>query len=304
MDEHVLEEVMLGFIRREFDVLIATTIIESGVDIPNVNTIVIDNADTLGLTQLYQLRGRVGRSNHRAYAYLLYAPHKQIREEAQERLETIQEATELGAGLRVAMRDLEIRGAGNILGGEQSGHIATVGFDLYMRLLKQAIDEVRAGRPALEEGPVTLDLPMTALIPESYAPDAELRLGLYRQIAAVTTLEQVNDFADELKDRFGEYPTEIEHLLALIRVRIRSLALGIDSVVEREREIVVRPVITEHLDKRRLTRELGSAIKITQNSVRIRLLDLKMPWQEALDLILNEVERVKERAPELVSAGG
>ncbi|MGB3305004.1 MAG: transcription-repair coupling factor [Thermomicrobiales bacterium] len=295
MDEHVLEEVMLGFVRREFDVLIATTIIESGVDIPNVNTIIIDNADTLGLTQLYQLRGRVGRSNHRAYAYLLYQPHKQIREEAQERLETIQEATELGAGLRVAMRDLEIRGAGNILGGEQSGHIATVGYDLYMRLLRQAIAEIRAGEPALEPGPVTLDLPMTALIPESYVPDAELRLGLYRQIAGVTTLEQVDDFADELKDRFGEYPEEIEHLLALIRLRIRSLALGIDSVVEREREIVVRPVRTADLDKRRLTRTLGDSVKITQNSVRIRLLDLKMPWQEALDLILTEVERVHER---------
>jgi transcription-repair coupling factor (superfamily II helicase) len=293
MDEHVLEEVMLGFIRHEFDVLVSTTIIESGVDIPNVNTIIIDNADALGLTQLYQLRGRVGRSNHRAYAYLLYQPNKTIREEAQERLETIQEATELGAGLRVAMRDLEIRGAGNILGGEQSGHIATVGYDLYMRLLRQAIEEVRAGSPALEEGPVTLDLPMTALIPESYAPDAELRLGLYRQIAAVTTLDAVDDFAEELKDRFGEYPEEIEHLLALIRLRIRSLALGIDSVVEREREIVVRPILTEPLDKRRLTRVLGDSIKITTNSLRIRLLDLKMPWQDALDLVLSEVERVQ-----------
>ncbi len=292
MDEHVLEEVMLGFIRREFDVLISTTIIESGVDIPNVNTIIIDNADALGLTQLYQLRGRVGRSNHRAYAYLLYQANKSIREEAQERLETIQEATELGAGLRVAMRDLEIRGAGNILGGEQSGHIATVGYDLYVRLLKQAIEEIRAGAPALEEGPVTLDLPMTALIPESYAPDAELRLGLYRQIAAVTTLADVDDFAGELQDRFGDFPVEVEHLLALIRLRIRSIALGIDSLVEREREIVVRPVITEALDKRRLTRELGDSIKITTNSLRIRLLDLKMPWQDALELVLNEVERV------------
>lgn len=304
MDEHVLEEVMLGFVRRDFDVLISTTIIESGVDIPNANTIVIDNADTLGLTQLYQLRGRVGRSNHRAYAYLLYAPHKVIREEAQERLETIQEATELGAGLRVAMRDLEIRGAGNILGGEQSGHIATVGYDLYMRLLRQAIEEIRAGAPAIEQGPVTLDLPMTALIPESYVPDPELRLGLYRQIAGVTTLAQVDDFGEELTDRFGDYPEEIEHLLALIRVRIRSEALGIDSVVEREREIVVRPVITERLDKRRLARELGQAVRITANSIRIRLLDLSMPWQDALDLVLSEVERVRDREPAPALAAG
>ena len=290
MDEQVLEEVMLGFVRKDFDVLISTTIIESGVDIPNVNTIIIDNADTLGLTQLYQLRGRVGRSSNRAYAYLLHRPHKALSEEAQERLETIQEATELGAGLRVAMRDLEIRGAGNILGAEQSGHIATVGYELYMRLLSQAVEEVRSGAPALEDGPVSLDLPMTALIPEDYVADTELRLNLYRQIAAVATLEEVGQLDDELRDRFGDFPEEVEHLFALIRLRIRCAALGIDSVVEREREIVVRPVATNRLDRRHLERTLGGAIRITPNSLRIRLLDLAMPWQRALDILLDAVE--------------
>ncbi len=291
MDEHVLEEVMLGFIRHDFDVLISTTIIESGVDIPNVNTIIIDNADTLGLTQLYQLRGRVGRSNHRAYAYLLHQPHKHIRGEALERLETIQEATELGAGLRVAMRDLEIRGAGNILGAEQSGHIATVGYELYMRLLSQAVDEVRSGQPALEQGPITLDLPMTALIPEDYVSDTELRLNLYRQIAAVQSLEDVRLLEDELVDRFGDFPEEVEHVFALIRLRIRSAALGIDSVVEREREIVIRPVATSGLDQDRLNRTMGGALKLTPNSVRIRLLGLDMPWRQALDAVLHEIEQ-------------
>jgi transcription-repair coupling factor (superfamily II helicase) len=292
MDEQVLEEVMLGFMRHEFDVLLATTIIESGVDIPNVNTIIINNADTLGLTQLYQLRGRVGRSNHRAYAYLLHQPNKALSEEALERLETIQEATELGAGLRVAMRDLEIRGAGNMLGAEQSGHIATVGYELYVRLLGLAIDEVRSGKPSMERGPVTLDLPLTALIPEDYVSDTELRLNLYRQVAAVETDAEADDLADELRDRFGDFPEEVDHLFALIRLRIRSERIGIDSLVERDREIVIRPVESTVMDKRRLTNRLGGAIRFTQNSVRLRLLELGVPWEEALDLVLSEVERV------------
>jgi len=292
MDENVLEEVMMSFVRHDYDVLLATTIIESGVDIANVNTIIIDNADTLGLTQLYQLRGRVGRSTNRAYAYLLYQPHKRLKIEAQERLETIQEATELGAGLRVAMRDLEIRGAGNILGAEQSGHIATVGYELYMRLLSQAVEEVRSGRPALEPGPITLDLPMTALIPDDYIQDTELRLNTYRQIASVESLQDVEELSDELLDRFGDFPEEVEHLLALIRLRIRANALNIDSVVEREREIIVRPVVTRDLSRARLDKAVGDALRITPNSIRIRLLELKVPWQQALDRVLDEVERI------------
>jgi transcription-repair coupling factor (superfamily II helicase) len=293
MDEHVLENVMLGFIRHEFDVLLCTTIIESGVDIPNVNTMIIDNADTLGLTQLYQLRGRVGRSTNRAYAYLLFQPHKHLRGEAQERLETIQEATELGAGLRVAMRDLEIRGAGNMLGAEQSGHIGAIGYDLYVRLLNQAVEEIRTGTPAIEQGPVTLDLPLTALIPADYISDTELRLRTYSQVAAASTMQELEDIADELRDRFGDFPLEVDHLMALIALRIRSASLGIESVVEREREIVVRPIVTAPLDQRRLTSKLGDSVRITRSSIRIRLLDLKMPWQEALDFVLDEVERVQ-----------
>jgi transcription-repair coupling factor (superfamily II helicase) len=290
MDEKVLEEVMLGFYRKDFDILLATTIIESGVDNPDVNTIIIDNADTLGLTQLYQLRGRVGRGDVRAYAYLLYQPHKSLRPEARERLEVIQEANELGAGIRVAMRDLEIRGAGNILGAEQSGHIGAVGYDLYMRLLSQAIDEIRSGRPVVESGPITLDLPLTALIPEDYVADAELRLRLYRRIAGVETLAAVDELWDELADRFGDPPLEIEHLLALIRLRIRASTLGLDSVVEREREIILRPIDTSTIDTGRLERQLGDAIKITRNTVRLRLLRLGDSWQDALDLVLDALE--------------
>lgn len=291
MDESVLEEVMMQFMNHEFDVLIATTIIESGVDIGNVNTMIIDNADTLGLTQLYQLRGRVGRSTNRAYAYLFYQPWKSLTEVAQQRLETIQEATELGAGLRVAMRDMEIRGAGNILGAEQSGHIGSVGYELYMRLLTQAVEEARSGRPALEAGPVTLDLPVTALLPEDYVSDTELRLNMYRHIASVTTLEGVDELADELQDRFGPYPDEVEHLLALIRLRIRAVDLGIDSIVERERVLVIRGIDTKDIDQDRIMRELGSAVRFTPNSIRIQATELEIPWRIALDVVMTEMEK-------------
>ncbi|MGH2561235.1 MAG: transcription-repair coupling factor, partial [Thermomicrobiales bacterium] len=290
MAEDVLEEVILSFVRHDYDVLISTTIIESGVDIPNVNTIVIDNADTLGLTQLYQLRGRVGRSTNRAYAYLLYRPGKLLTAEARERLEAIQEATELGAGLRIAMRDMEIRGAGNILGAEQSGHIAAIGYDLYIRLLSQAVDEIKQGKPIAEESAVTLDLPLTALIPSDYVEDMELRLATYRRVAAVTTVRELNDMRHELEDRFGPIPDEVEHLLALIAVRIRCVELGIESVVEREREIVIRPVDTRRMETSRLARRLGKAIRFTPNSVRLRLPELSVPWQQALGEVLEAVE--------------
>lgn len=293
MEESVLEEVVLAFVRHEYDVLVSTTIIESGIDIPNVNTILIDNADTLGLTQLYQLRGRVGRSANRAYAYLLYRPGKVLTEIAQERLETIQEATELGAGLRVAMRDMEIRGAGNILGAEQSGHIAAVGFELYIRLLSQAVEEVRQGRPLGEQGAITLDLPLTALIPASYVADTELRLATYRRVAAVSTLLELESMRAELVDRFGPIPDEVEHLLALIALRIRCEALGIESVVEREREIVIRPVATASLNSRRLQSQFGRALKLTPNSIRLRLPDLSVPWQTAVDEIIAAIESAR-----------
>ncbi|HCG28948.1 MAG TPA: transcription-repair coupling factor, partial [Chloroflexi bacterium] len=168
MNEHDLEQVVLAFMRQEFDVLICTTIIESGVDIPNANTIVLENAQMLGLTQMYQLRGRVGRSTNRAYAYVLYPPNTPLSVEALERLEAIQEATELGAGFQVAMRDMEIRGAGNILGGEQSGHIAAVGFDLYTRMLAHAVEEIRAGHPIAEPEEINLDIAVEAGIPEEF----------------------------------------------------------------------------------------------------------------------------------------
>jgi transcription-repair coupling factor (superfamily II helicase) len=298
----VLEEVILAFVRNEYDVLVSTTIIESGVDIPNVNTIVIDNADTLGLTQLYQLRGRVGRSTKRAYAYLVYRPGKVLTAEARERLEAIQEATELGAGMRVAMRDMEIRGAGNILGSEQSGHIAAIGYDLYIRLLSQAVEEFKRGQPIAEPGAVTLDLPLTALIPVDYVADTELRLATYRRVAAVSNLRGLEEMRAELIDRFGPIPPEVEHLLALIALRLRCEELGIESIIERERVIVIRPVETAALDHRALTRRFGRALRLMPTSVRLRLPDLIMPWQEAVDELIHAIARAQAAAETVAAA--
>jgi transcription-repair coupling factor (superfamily II helicase) len=295
MDEEVLESVMMKFVQGEFDVLVCTTIIESGVDIPNANTIIIDDADTFGLTQLYQLRGRVGRGAHRAYAYLLIKPNKPLSPEAEARLEAIQEATELGSGMRVALRDMEIRGAGNLLGAEQSGHIAEVGYELYLRLLAQAVEEARRGAPIPERDAITMDLPITALIPASYIQDMELRLATYRAISGIENQRGLDEIRSELVDRFGELPDEVEHLLALIQLRIRSERLGITSIVEREREMVIRPVETGSMNTRKLIGRFGHAIKITPNSIRLRLIELEEAWSTALDAILDEIELAETR---------
>ena len=207
MAEGALEKVMIAFSEGAADVLVCTTIIESGLDIPNANTIVIDRADTLGLAQLYQLRGRVGRSSRRAYAYLLYRRRERLSDEARKRLQAIFNASELGAGFQIALSDLEIRGAGNILGGEQSGHMAAVGFDLYSRLLADAVEESKARRegraPVLEKPGAVLDLPVDAHLPDDYVPDEAQKLELYRRLARARTTGDIAAFRQEVTDRFG-----------------------------------------------------------------------------------------------------
>ena len=245
MQEGDLAQVMLGFAQGEHDVLLCTTIIESGLDIPNVNTIIIDRADTFGLAQLYQLRGRVGRGINRARAYLFFK--SPLTDVARKRLQTIQEASELGAGFRVAMRDMEIRGAGEILGGEQHGQIAAIGFDLYCRLLEQAIRELRessgesldairraqnvtaASSIVLDLGP-SVDLPVSAHLPEAFIPDGQLRLRLYRRLARIDNADQVEKFAQEMSDRFGKLPGPVSGLLYLLRVRIEAAEAGVQSI--------------------------------------------------------------------------
>jgi transcription-repair coupling factor (superfamily II helicase) len=293
MDESELEHAVLAFMQREYDVLLCTTIIESGVDIPNANTIIMDNAHALGLTQLYQLRGRVGRGNVRAYAYLLYPPHTPLSAEARQRLAAIQEATELGAGFQIAMRDMGIRGAGNILGAEQSGHIAAVGLDLYTRMLSHAIEELRAGRPILEPEDVNLDVAIDARIPESYIADESTRLTIYHRVASASTPRELGELKAELTDRFGSPPREVERIFDLVRMRHTASELGITSLIERDGVIFIRPVVGGRLDANRLKQALGPGVRVTPNQVRLTLNDLNVGRWEAIQMVLRAVEEVR-----------
>ena len=228
MGEHQLEQVMVDFWERRFDVLVCTTIVESGLDVSNANTLIIERSDRLGLSQLHQLRGRVGRGSERAYAYFLYPPEKPLTETAHERLATIAQHSELGGGMAVAMKDLEIRGAGNLLGGEQSGHIADVGFDLYIRLVGEAVAEFRGeGEPERE---VKIELPIEAHLPHEYVPSERLRLEMYKRLADARNLGEVTELRAELLDRYGEPPDPVESLLEVARLRVRVREAGLTEV--------------------------------------------------------------------------
>ena len=229
MDEGALEKVMLDFWEGEYDVLVCTTIIESGIDMPTVNTLVVDRADRLGLGQLHQLRGRVGRAGQRAYAYLLFPPDQVLSEEAYERLRTIGEHTELGSGFKIAMRDLEIRGAGNLLGGDQSGHIAAVGYDLYVQMVQEAVAELKGEQPR-EPAEIKLDLPLTANLPVDYVAREDLRLEAYRRLATVALHEEVDDIESEWLDRYGPLPDPAKALLRIGHLRAECARLGIREV--------------------------------------------------------------------------
>jgi transcription-repair coupling factor (superfamily II helicase) len=277
MHERDLSSVMLAFAEGEYDVLVCTSIIESGLDVPNANTIIINRADQFGLAQLYQLRGRVGRSAVRAYAYLLVDKYKVLTEEARRRLDAIHEASELGAGFRIAMEDLEIRGAGELLGARQHGHIAAVGFDLYTRLLAQAVQEARErlaaaapspelagsaptpGWPGREMGIppiVTLDLNLPARIPEDYVPEAALRLQLYRRLAGLTEPAAVDDIAQELADRFGPLPEQVENLLYVVRVKVLAMDAGVEAIGQEEGQLLIKCTALESLDRQGLQERL------------------------------------------------
>ena len=229
MHEHELEQVMLDFWEAKADVLVCTTIVEAGLDVSNANTLIIERADLLGLSQLHQLRGRVGRGGERAYAYFLYPPEKPLTETAHDRLATIAQHSDLGAGMAVAMKDLEIRGAGNLLGGEQSGHIADVGFDLYVRLVGEAVAEYRGEGPA-DEAEVRVELPVDAHLPHEYVPSERLRLEMYKRLAEVRSLEQVDEVRSELVDRYGPLPGAVENLLAVAVLRVKARTVGLTDV--------------------------------------------------------------------------
>ncbi len=241
MGEHQLEEVMVDFWEKRFDVLVCTTIVESGLDVSNANTMIIERADMLGLSQLHQLRGRVGRGRERAYAYFLYPADKPLTETAHERLATLAQHSDLGGGMAIAMKDLEIRGAGNLLGGEQSGHIADVGFDLYVRLVGEAVHEFR-GDGVEEPAEVKIELPIDAHLPHDYVPSERLRLEMYKRLAEVRSDEDVTLIREEMLDRYGEPPAPVSSLLAVALFRARARAAGLTDVTVQGKYVRFAPV--------------------------------------------------------------
>ncbi|KAB2809426.1 transcription-repair coupling factor [Pimelobacter simplex] len=255
MGEQQLEQVMVDFWEKNFDVLVCTTIVESGIDVSNANTMIIERSDTLGLSQLHQLRGRVGRSRERAYAYFLYPTEKPLTETAHERLATLAQHSDLGGGMAIAMKDLEIRGAGNLLGGEQSGHIADVGFDLYVRLVGEAVRDFRddGGAPEqLEE--VRIELPVEAHLPHDYIPSERLRLEMYKRLAEVRSDADVDEIVAELEDRYGEPPQQVAALLLVARFRARARKAGIKEITSVGKNVRFHPVVLPESRTIRLNR--------------------------------------------------
>ena len=313
MGEGALEEVMAAFASGEADVLVCTTIIESGLDIPNANTILIDRADTLGLAQLYQLRGRVGRSSRRAYAYLLYRRRERLSDEARKRLQAIFNASELGAGFQIALSDLEIRGAGNILGAAQSGHMAAVGFDLYSRLLAEAVEEQKASyehrAPVIEKPSAVIDLPVDAHLPDGYVPDEAQKLELYRRLARARTPGDVAAFRQEVMDRFGQMPAPVLRLLEVAELRLASERAGVAAISREEGQLVVRfgtiprSVAMRALAGARLPGVAPTgAVTFMSNQFRIRLpRDPRQSWA-LTQAVVARLAAAAESAPELIAA--
>lgn len=263
MSEHQLEAVIQQFWDKEIDVLVCTTIVETGLDISNANTLIVEDAHKLGLSQLHQLRGRVGRSRERAYAYFLYPPDKSMTETAIERLRTIAAHTELGAGIQVAMKDLEIRGAGNLLGGEQSGHIAGVGFDLYLRMVSEAVATLTGQDKRTEEelqAQMRIELPVEAYVPETWVTSERLRLEIYTKIANSTTLEQRADIRSELVDRYGEVPIEVDRLFDLAQLREKARQAGIEEITMQAKNVRFAPVVLSDARQARMRRLYPRAV--------------------------------------------
>ncbi|MEI6038710.1 MAG: transcription-repair coupling factor [Actinomycetes bacterium] len=272
MSERELEDVILAFWERDYDVLVCTTIIESGIDIPNANTLIVDRSDAFGLSQLHQLRGRVGRGRERAYAYFLYSADKPLSEIAHDRLKTIATNTDLGSGMQVALKDLEIRGAGNMLGGEQSGHIAEVGFDLYMRMVGEAVEDFKTGIVDTEERvrDCKVELPVTAHLPVEYVPSERLRLDLYRRMADAQDEKGLDAIVEELEDRFGTMPEPAKNLIAVAQLRTFAKSLGLTEVVLQGKYLKLAPVVMpESAQVRTLRIFPGTLIKAATKSVMV-----------------------------------
>ncbi len=311
MPEDRLAETMLAFAAGDIDVLVCTSIIESGLDIQNANTLIVDNADMFGLAQLYQLRGRVGRGALRAYAYFLYNKHRELAEDARKRLQTLMEATDLGAGFRIAMRDLEIRGAGDLLGSRQHGHISAVGFDLYTRLLAQAIKELKAdaasddggAEPERErvidaEGALlpTIDLPIDAYLPETYVAEGQIRLRLYRRMSDVSSMADVMAMERELKDRFGDLPAEAENLIFLLRLKVLAARAGVQFVTREGKTIVIKLADAGPHQRAAILRRFDGRLRVGRGQVWMPVVERAGQWRQDLERALEDLaEHVKRK---------
>jgi len=288
MPEDQLEKVMLDFINRKMDVLVCTTIIESGLDIARANTLIINDADKFGLSQLHQLRGRVGRGSNMAYAYFLYAKGKQLTETAERRLQTIYEATALGAGFQIAMRDLEIRGAGNLLGTQQSGHITAVGFDLYCQLLAQAVEELKNGEGKDSSTPVptpTIDLPISYYVPEDYIEPENTRILLYQRLAKVKSFEEIKQIAEELRDRFGELPPPVKSLLYMSRIKMLAPQARVKAISTTSQGQIMIDFVDDNIST---TSQFNhtAGLKKTTSGWRLDIRHARNGWAETLVKLL------------------
>jgi transcription-repair coupling factor (superfamily II helicase) len=286
MAEDQLERVMMDFSSGEYDVLVSTTIIENGLDIPNANTIIVNNAAFFGLAQLYQLRGRVGRATHQAYAYFLYNKEAKLTPVQEKRLRAIYEATELGAGFRIAMKDLEIRGAGNLLGAEQSGFMNSVGFDLYCKLLAEAVQELQGKQAEVAAPTATIDLPLDSYLPDEYIGDRALKVNFYQRLANLNSSEQIEAMMAELNDRFGPPPRPVQNLLAMVRLKVEAAALGFEGIALKDNELVLTVKRTIVPNRIALYRRFHNEARVQQGVIRIPRRLFGTNWLEQLQELL------------------
>jgi transcription-repair coupling factor (superfamily II helicase) len=308
MPEDDLERVMAEFERGEFNVLLCTTIIESGLDLPNANTLIIDRADMFGLSQLYQLRGRIGRGANRAYAYLMVPRAKQLTEQAEQRLNTILAATELGAGFQIALRDLEIRGIGNLLGAEQSGQISAIGFDLYTKLLAEAVRQLKeadssdstATPPVREFSTVRVDIGIDARMPDSYIEDLAQRLSIYQRLARIRVESEIDDLDEEIRDRFGPMPTHVKLLMKMARMRSMAEQAGVELVVAKETRATL--TLKEPTGGARvpLQKQLGTGVDVGHMQIRVEIDRDDPEWIDELMAVLDQLKMFQERMAQMM----
>lgn len=297
MNERDLEETMLSFINHEYDIIVTTTIIETGVDVPNANTLIIEDADRFGLSQLYQLRGRVGRSSRIGYAYFLHPTNKVLSETAEDRLQAIKEFTELGSGFKIAMRDLNIRGAGNLLGKQQHGFIDSVGFDLYSQMLEEAVNEKRGVKAEKQDAPeIEIELNIDAYLPAEYIPNEQSKIEIYKKLRKIESETQLMDVKDELIDRFNDYPIEVERLLEMMEIKVHALHAGVTLIkdVGKQVEVYLSEKGTTDINGETLfkqTQPLGRTMKVGVQEGKMKVtLNKTGNWLDSLKFLTKSLE--------------